>query len=179
MTDLPQQERLRWIIERSARLVDGGAEPVSGLVLPTGKFFPDHFDRTAEAVSRLMRRVVKLAGLSDLDILANVVAADGSDGGGGCSTGACGVGAGGAAPKVQRVEPRGDGWTVNIIANELGNPTVLMTAMVRAVSHIFMKEADLYASFDRRDAELGIDLCGALLGFGTLLCNGAYIYSKG
>ena len=172
---LPNEERIRWILERSAGLAAGGAEPVSGLVLPTNTFFPDHFDNTQKGVRQLLKRVVKLAGLSDIDVKANVVSADGEAGG--CSTGACGID--GAPAAVRRVEPRQNGWTVNVVASETGNPVVLTTAMVRAVSHIFMKEADLYGGFNRTTAEAGADLCGVMLGFGTLLCNGAYIYKKG
>lgn len=171
---LPQPERLRWIVEHTARIIDAGAEPVSGLVLPTSKFFPDRFDRSEEAVARLLRRVLKLAGLSDLDVSLQLVSADG---GGGCASGACGSG---GPVQLRRVEERGDGaFSVQIAVNELGNPVILTTAMVRAVSHMFMKEAELYPSFQRADAEHGIDLVGVMLGFGSLLANGAYVYRKG
>ena len=91
--------------------------------------------------------------------------------------GACGVG---GPVQIRRVEERGeDAFTVNVVVNELGNPVILTTAMVRAVSHIFMKEADLYPSFQRSDGEHGIDLVGVMLGFGSLLANGAYVYRKG
>jgi hypothetical protein len=172
---------VRWIIERGARLLDGGTEPVAGLVVPTAEFFPDAYDHSPRAVSRLLRRIVRLAGLSDLDIRAMVVsfAEDEVLSGGGCSSAGCSVAA--SAPMtVKRVEERDNGYTVNIIANELLNPVVLTTAMVRAVSHIFLTEAALYQDvFERHDAEHGVDLCGVLLGFGVLLCNGAYIYKKG
>jgi len=175
---LPREERIRWVVENSARLSEGGAEPVSGLVLPTAKFFPDRFARDAASVKQLLKRVVKLAGLSGVAIRTRLVAPEDDDTGGNCGTGACGVG-GGTTTSVRRVEDDGAGFTVNILANELSNPTVLTTAMVRAVSHIFMKEAELYPSLEHRDAEHGTDLCGVLLGFGALLCNGAYIYKKG
>jgi hypothetical protein len=182
---LPREGRIRWILDKSARLIDGGAEPVSGLVYPTGTFFPDHYDRTPAAVDRLLRRVLKLAGLSDLAVTSNVIAADGSQSGG-CASGACGTGAG--PVQLQRVAPSGDGYQVNVAQNELSNPVVLTTGLVRAVSHIFMKEADLYPLLEQGDGggvsradlrEGGVDLCGTLLGFGLLLCNGAYIYKKG
>jgi hypothetical protein len=176
---LPNEERIRWILEKSAVLIEGGAEPVSGLVYPTGTFFPDRFDRTREAVAQLLKRVVKHAGLSDIKIESHVVAVEGEDGGGGCSSGACGTGGGGAPVKVSRVEERGDGWRVNTLANELMNPVLLTTGLVRGISHIFMREAGLNRAFSRRDVEHGVDLCGVLLGFGTLLSNGAYIYKKG
>jgi hypothetical protein len=178
---LPREERIHWVLEKAARLIAGGAEPVSGLVTPTGKSFPDAYDGSPASIDKLLRRVTKHAGLSDLDVRANVVVPNdgGGGGGGGCSSGACGVGGGGGAADVKRVEERGDGYVVNIIANELTNPIILLTAMVRAVSHIFLGEADLRTVFGRADYDHGIDLCGALLGFGTLLGNGAYIYRKG
>jgi hypothetical protein len=176
---LPREERIRWIVERSALLVDGGCEPVSGLVLPTGGFFPDHFDRSEKAVKLLLKRVVKLAGLSDLGIKGNVVKVDeDAGGGGGCSTGACGVG-GGAQARVERVEKRKNGWTVNVGAGEVSNPTVLTTGLVRAVSHIFIREFEINQDLERGDADSATDLGGVLFGMGTLLCNGSYIYSKG
>jgi hypothetical protein len=177
---LPPEGRIRWILEKGARLLEGGAEPVAGLVLPTGKFFPDHFERSEKGVARLLRRVVKHAGLSDMSIKSRLVVPEQDElGGGGCSSGACGTGGGGGGTQVQRVEESSDGYTVNLMANELSNPVVLTTGMVRAVSHIFMKELGLYQDFDRSDAEAGSDLCGVLLGFGVLLANGAYIYKKG
>ena len=159
-------------------MIDGGAEPVSGLILPTSKFFPDHFDRTEKAIKRLMRRVVKLAGLSDIDITPKVVSSSEAAAGGGCSSGACAIPSG-KPTRVQRVEEKGDGYVINLMASEVGNATVLTTGMIRAVSHIFIREADVSSAFDRRDAELGIDLVGVFLGFGTLLANGAYMYQKG
>jgi hypothetical protein len=174
---LPREERTRWILERAALLSDGGAAPVSGLVLPTGKFFPDPFDGTAAAVGRLLARVVKLAGLSGLTIASNVMTAN-DEAGASCSTGGCGptVSAGTA---TRRVEQHGSDWTLNLDVGEIGQPVVLTTALVRGVSHIFMSEADLYADLDPREAEAATDLCGCLLGFGALLCNGSYIYKKG
>jgi len=174
---LPREERIRWIVERTALLVDVGCEPVSGLVLPTSTFFPDHFDRSEQAVKRLVRRVVKLAGLSDLNIKGNLVLVENEGGGGGCSSGTCSVG-GGQAP-VARVEKRKNGWTVNVGVGEVSNPTVLTTGLVRAVGHIFIREFEINRELERGDADAAADLGGVLFGMGTLLCNGAYIYSKG
>jgi len=151
---------------------------VSGLVLPTGEFFPDHFDGSEKAVRRLLARVVRLVGLSDIEIGLNLPRPDDRGGaGGGCSSGACGSGAPTVA-QVKRVEETDDGYRIAILPQEVGHTTALTTAMIRAVSHIFLREADLYEAFDVKEAELGIDLAGTMLGFGALLCNGAYIYSK-
>ena len=170
---------MRWPLERGAKLLEGGTAPVSGLVLPTGKFFPDHFDGSVQAVGRLLSRVVKLAGLSDMTIEPRIVTEEAA-GGSSCASGACGVGPSSAgAGAMRRTERHGDDWTVNLVAGEIGHPVGLTTALVRAVSHIFMSEADLYDRFDPREAEAATDLCGTFLGFGALLCNGAYIYKKG
>ncbi|HHH11604.1 MAG TPA: hypothetical protein ENK23_05965 [Sorangium sp.] len=177
MNALPREERLRWMLGSAARLISGGAEPVSGLVLPNAKFFPDHFDKSDKAVARLMQRIAKIAGLSDLKIAVRIVRSEDA-GGGGCASGACGIG-GSSDEKRPRVERHGDGWAVNVAASETGNPTMLTTGMVRAISHIFLTEAELYDGVDPREAEGAVDLCGVLLGFGVLLCNGAYIYAKG
>jgi hypothetical protein len=168
---------LRWLLARAAAVHSGGAEPVSGLVLPTSEFFPDAFDGSLEAVKRLLRRIVRLAGLSDVPVRLRVHQPEAEAAGGGCSSGACAVP--GAAAKLERVTAADDGYHVAIQPSEVGNPTVLTSAMVRAVSHIFLREADLYTPFQRGEAELGVDLAGVLLGFGVLLGNASYIYRKG
>ena len=92
---------IRWVLERSAALIDGGAAPVSGLVLPTGQFFPDEYDGSKTAVNRLLRRMVKLAGLSDLDIQAAVPSSE-AEAGASCASGACGVDAGPSGRSTHR-----------------------------------------------------------------------------
>lgn len=180
MVDLPRDERLRWLVEKCAALVAGGAEPVNGLILPNGKFFPDAFDGGVRGVRKLLARVVKHAGLSDIPFALHVPkpAEDILSGGGGCSSGACGT----SAPRqerFQRIAESDDGYTVTILPQEVKNPTTLTVAMVRAVSHAFLKEASLYEEFDHGESELAIDLAGTMLGFGVLLANGSYLYSKG
>lgn len=177
MTDVTH-DRQRWLLSRCARLYDAGAEPVSGLVLPTGEFFPDVFDRTRGAVARLLARVAKLAGLSDVPIDLHVVEAGADDPlGGSCSSGACSTPK--AAPaRVRRVEVIGEGYRVAVLPQEASHPVVLTTALVRAVSEIFLHEAEAWDAFELRERDAGIDLCASALGFGVLLGNGSYIYSK-
>jgi len=170
---LPTEARLRWLLETAARLVSGGTEPVSGLVLPDADHFPDVFDGTPAAVDRLLARVLRHAGLTDASVA--VAVAGELAGGGGCGTGSCGVPT--AGPR-HRVERSSDGYRVNVSAAEIGHPTVLTTALVRATSHLFLLEAELYEDFEPRQAEQVIDMASVLLGFGVLVCNGSYIYSK-
>jgi hypothetical protein len=80
---------------------------------------------------------------------------------------------------VRPADDPDDGYVVGVAAAEVGHPVVLTAGLVRAVSYAFLKEADLFAEFQRKDYEPVVDLAGVLLGFGVLLANGAYIYSKG
>jgi len=178
--DFPTEERLRWILRCGAQLLAGGAEPVSGLVLPTSKFFPDHFDGRPASINRLLERVAGHAGLGDASLSLDIVGAEGS--GDRCGSSGC-CSTGGPTPQISRVKREstcaGDRYVVAVLPQEIGNPTVLTTAFVRAVSHIFMLEAALHEEVALPEAEVAIDLAGVLLGFGVLLANGSYIYSKG
>ena len=159
-------------------MLEGGAEPVSGIILPTSEHFPDRFDGKSASVERLLLRIRAQAGLEQVPMRAAVAGGEGQ--GSGCGGGSC-CSTGAPAPRFERVHRLGadEGYLVTVAAQEVGSPTVLTTALVRAVSHVFLTEAKLYAEFERAEVEGVVDLCGALLGFGVLLGNGSYIYSKG
>jgi hypothetical protein len=177
--DLPAEPQLRWILSRTATLLEQGAEPVRGLVLPTGEFFPDSFDGSPRAVAALMGRVQRLAGLSDLKVDLTILSPEGDAQTVSCGSGACGSG-GKIDFKLDRVVHRGEGdYAVAVAAGEIRSPVVLTTAMVRAVSAMFLTEADAYRDVLADDREPLTDLAGVLLGFGVLLANGSYIYAKG
>ncbi|MEM9692662.1 MAG: hypothetical protein AAGA56_08965 [Myxococcota bacterium] len=176
---IPGEHRIRWVLEKAAALTEGGASPVSGQVLPTGRFFPDRFDKTDPhgSIERIVARVVKLAGMTEFDIDAGLNAG-GSEVGGGCSSGACSPSSAAADPR--RVVPRlNGGYRLQVSPAEVGQPVGLLTGIVRGVSHVFLKESHLDECFEGPEYEWGIDLTGALLGFGSLLGNGAYQYRKG
>jgi hypothetical protein len=176
--DLPAEPQLRWILRHTATLLELGAEPVRGLVLPSGEFFPDRFDGSPAAVAALMTRVQGHAGLSDLEVELAIVTPEGNARTVSCSSGACGAGA--IDVKLERVVRRDDGgYTVAIGAGEIKSPVVLTTSMVRAVACMFMTEADAYHGTLPADREPLTDLAGVLLGFGVLLANGSYLYVKG
>jgi hypothetical protein len=125
--DLPAEPQLRWILRHTAALLELGAEPVSGLVLPTGDFFPDRFDGSPASLAALMQRVQKLAGLSDLQVDLVVVTPEGEEQTVSCSSGACG-GTGKIEIRSDRVAKRDDGsYAVTIGAGEIKSPTVLTT----------------------------------------------------
>ena len=73
--ELPQEDDLRWIVSRYARLraAHGEAIGTPELVEPTGEFFPDAFTPSPDGVAALMRRMLTYAPVSDaLDARARV-----------------------------------------------------------------------------------------------------------
>ncbi|MBK8255351.1 MAG: hypothetical protein IPK82_22170 [Polyangiaceae bacterium] len=177
--DLPSETQIRWILQNTARLLSDGAEPVRGLVLPTGEFFPDAFDASPKAVAALASRILKHAGLADVSAEVIVAAPDGTVQKASCSSGACG-GGGAFDTKLDRVMKREDGsYAITVGAGEVKHSVALTTALTRAVSLIFLEESGAMETVLPRDAEATVDLTAVLLGFGVLVCNGSHIYQKG
>lgn len=177
--DFPADPQVRWILRTTAALLELGAEPVSGLVLPTVEFFPDRFDGSPGAVAALARTVQEHAGLGDLGVELGIVTPEGEAVSVSCSSGACG-GMGKLDTKLDRVARVGEGqYRVMLGAGEMKHPVVLTTALVRATSFMFLTEAGAYEELPARDREAATDLAAVLLGFGVLAANGSYIYMKG
>lgn len=179
--ELPAETQMRWILRSAASLLSMGAEPISGLVLPNGDYFPDVFDGSPGSVAALVRRVQAHAGMRDYEIELGVIMPEGQGENVkvSCSSGACG-GLGKLGPATTRVSQLSEGkYRVMLNAAELKHPVVFTTALVRAVSWMFMEESGAMEAFPGSDREAAADLAGVLLGFGVLLANGSYIYSKG
>lgn len=177
--DLPAEPQIRWILRTSAALLEHGAEPVRGLIQPTTDFFPDRFDASPAAAAAVLARVQEHAGLADVPVELAVITPEGEVRSGGCSSGACGTGLA-AGEKLQRIAPLpGGGYGVAVSAGEVRHPVLLTTALVRAVSFMFLTEADAWSALRPADREPAVDLAAALLGFGVLAANGSYIYAKG
>jgi hypothetical protein len=177
--DLPAELQLRWLLRRTAKLLELGAEPVSGLILPTGDFFPDKFDGSAGSFAALMGRIQRHAGLGDLPVELTLVTPEGDAQTVSCASGACG-GGGKIDTRLDRVARRDDGtYTVAIGIAEAKSPTVLTTTLVRAVATMFMIESGAYEGLIPADREPATDLAAVLLGFGVIVANGSYIYMKG
>jgi hypothetical protein len=97
----------------------------------------------------------------------------------------CGSGCGsscGTPEDFMGDEPRlvdlGDGWRVQVPANELTQPLVLTTNLARAIGYIFLVETRSPKSPVHDNLDVAADLASTLLGFGALLLTGSYIYSK-
>ncbi len=177
--DLPAELQLRWLLRRTAKLLELGAEPVNGLILPTGEFFPDKFDGSPGSFASLMGRIQRHAGLADVPVELMLITPEGETQTVSCASGACGSG-GKIDTRLDRVIRRDDGsYAVAIGVAEAKNPTVLTTTLVRSVATMFMIECGAYEGEIPADREPLTDLAAVLLGFGVIVANGSYIYMKG
>lgn len=179
--DFPEPPLRPAIVERHARLLAAFGREIGKrpLVLPDAEFFPDRFTGDAPSVSQLVDRMMEHAGLSDVPLRALVIdgAEPESPHGGGCSTG-CQIPAALAA-SVPRLTDDGNEWTLNIPKHELAHSVVLTTMVARALGHVFLVEALPAGVRVEAPVELTADYAAVSLGFGALLLEGAYIYSKG
>jgi hypothetical protein len=182
--ELPSSDVLPGIVERCARLLssighDLGKRP---LVLPTAEFFPDRFVGDAESAAALVARMAGHAGLSDVPLSTRVITQLGEPedeheaSRGGCTSGCVPAGVAGSSP---RLVDDGDGWTLNVPANELSHSVVVTTMIARALGHVFLVETLAPHERIEAPADLTADYAAVALGFGPLLMEGAYIYSKG
>jgi hypothetical protein len=173
------EREIRWMLERTADLLEHGAEPVRGLVTPTATFFPDTFDGSAQSVERVVERMKEHAGLGSVPtdlVLVNAGAKPSS--GSSCGSGGCSVELPDAR-KVRRVVPREDGgYTLTLTSSEASHPIAFTTALARGVAGVFVFESGAVEVVPRAELEPTTDLAAALLGFGVLVANGSYIYAK-
>ncbi len=181
--ELPETEVLHSVTQRYGRLLSRVGDELGKrpAVLPNGDFFPDKFRGDQTSVRRLTKRMLKQAGMSDvpLKVIAYDVGGE-TTGGGSCGTGGCGSGA--CAPStgqgdIPRLSEEDDTWVIRIPAAELAHPVVLTANLARTLAHVFLIET---AESDEHLADLSLeaDFAAVGLGFGALLMQGAYIYSK-
>jgi hypothetical protein len=178
--ELPERQELSAVVERYARFLARSGHEVGTrpLVLPNGDFFPDRFERDEPSVARLVGRMLEHAGMGDVPLKVSVVDEDGPEAphDGGCSTG-CQVPAA-MAGSTPRLVDDGQGWTLNVPAYELAHPVVLTTLAARALGHVFLVETLPIGARIETPAAVTADVASVALGFGALLLEGAYIYSK-
>ena len=148
------------------------------MVLPTGDFFPDHFDGDEASVRQLARRMQAHAGIEDIPVEVRVVAMEGASSGGSCSTGACAAPVASSASELPRLMDTGEGWVLHVFQPELGHPVVLTTVLGRALAHVFLYETLDEGQSIEAPADVTADLAAVALGLGALLLQGSYIYSK-
>ena len=174
--DLPNDDALRWIVQSyaSLRAAHGEAIDAPELLLPTGDFFPDHFERNAESVVTLLKRMIGYAPIADdVPLAIRFIEADGGGGGGGCGSGACGTGGRAAGPRDAVIEAD-DHYLVELDVADVGHPTILTTSLSRAVGALVLHEAGDVPE----DIGAMSEIAAAACGFGVLLHNGSYVYGK-
>jgi hypothetical protein len=189
--DLPANDACRELVRRYARLLDTFAAELGErpMVLPNSDFFPDAFRADEASVHRLVRRLCKHAGMSDIPIGVRLVATGEGAAAGGCGTGACSptVSASGAcAPgtsggelPVARVAEAAEGWQLSVYDVELAHPSLLTTRLVRALAGVFLAETSSSQAAVEPPLGVSIDLTAVTLGFGALMLEGSHVYQKG
>lgn len=179
--ELPGLPLVRELVIRYARVLEQFAGEIGRrpLVLPNSAFFPDEFRGDDVSLQRLVSRMAEHAGMADIPIRATLDAGeDGacSTGGGACGSGACGtpsVGDDGVA-----LVDTGEGWVLRLAATELANPVTMTTRLARSLAEIFLYETREEDAALDEPFPVTIDLTGVALGFGVLLMEGSYVYSK-
>lgn len=175
-------ENIRTLAERYAALVNEldleAGEPL--LVLPSSEFFPDTFRGDQAGVEALCARMQGYAGLESVNLTIELVDDGSEPAGGSCGTGGCGTGAC-ATPAATKDRPRLErsvgGWLLRVPTAELRNPIVLTSRLATLLGAVALAErhpeGDTLAG-DPCEAEL----TATALGFGVLLLEASYLYSK-
>lgn len=177
---LPDKSGLRAVTERYAALIarldsELGQRP---LVLPNGDFFPDTFQQDAGSAERLVARMLEHAGMADIPVTVRVIDAEmAASAASSCSSGGCSAPLP-AAGSVQRLVEDNTGWVLQLHPAELVHPVALTASLARALANIFLLDTLEEGQRIEDPMEVTNDLTAVALGFGTLMLQGAYIYSK-
>lgn len=144
------------------------------LVLPTNEYFPDHFDGSQAAATRLVERMQRHAHIADIPVRVSVDALATTDQSS-CSSGAC-------APAQRsgqaRLELTADGWVLQLSAAELTHPVTLTGSIARTLGLIFLEETRPDSAPLPQPLELYAECAAVLLGFGALLLEASHVYTK-
>jgi hypothetical protein len=177
------ETRFRALAQRYARFVDEleleQGEPL--LVLPNAEFFPDRFTGDARSVERLVARMQGYAAIESVEIETRLVGEAAPSTGGSCGTGACGApgcgpseSEGATGPRVERLADR---YLLRVPAEELGHSIVLTARLATSLSAVALIERHPRGAALAGDAAQA-ELAATSLGFGVLLLEASYLYSK-
>jgi hypothetical protein len=173
------EEKIRAIVAHLAtlRAEYGDAFEAPALVEPNGEFFPDEFTLDPDGIDRVLRRMLGYAPISDdLDIKLGFIEPDGQVMGGGCGSGACGTGGLKEIARGGAMETD-DGYAALVHVSDVGDPTIMTTALARAIGRIVLFEGDM--EVDARDEGPLSELTAIAAGLGVLMLNGTCVYKKG
>jgi hypothetical protein len=173
---------VRSLAEDYARLIVAielePGEPL--LVLPNGDFFPDRFTGDRASVEGLCARMQGYAALETVEVTARVSGETPAELGSSCGTGGCGSGAC-ATPDASsdgpRLERTKEGWLVRVPASELKSSIVLTARLAASLGAIALVERHADGASLVTDPTQA-ELAATSLGFGVLLLEASYLYSK-
>ena len=77
-----------------------------------------------------------------------------------------------------RLVDEGDSWRLNVPDIEVTSPVVLTANVARALAHVFLRETKEEEQPIDEPLEVTAEITAVALGFGVLLLEGSYIYSK-
>ncbi|MFO0679277.1 MAG: hypothetical protein U0169_22305 [Polyangiaceae bacterium] len=176
--ELPSDDSLRFVVARYAYLRHAYGEVVGTPVLvePTGRFFPDAFEKDVASLERLFRRTLRYSPVDeDLDFAFEFV--DASDGSGGCGTGGCSTtGVKDVARGGVRAAADGGDVVVSVDVGHVADPTLLTTSIARSVGALVLVAASDPSPNSERDVLA--ELAAVQTGLGLLLLGGSSVYKK-
>lgn len=174
------EDNLREIVTVTARTLAalGSVMEPDDLVEPTGKYFPDAFERDADHIEKLVHRMRAYTPLSeDLPLALGFVEPEQQAKAGGCGTGACTPG--GGEEDVARggfVETE-DGYGLLVDVRDVNEPMLLTTQIARALFGIVLTEAEL--DIPRDALGFSSEIAASAMGLGLITALGSSVYKKG
>lgn len=174
-----REDQIRGIVAHLARLRADHAEVFADpdLVEPNGDFFPDAFTLDKDGIERLLRRTLSYVPIAErIEVALGFIRPESDVSGGGCGSGSCGEGGVKDIARGGAIETE-EGYAVLVHAEDVGDPTILTTALARAAGRIVLFEAD--DAVDPRSEGALSELTALAAGLGLLLLNGACVYKKG
>ena len=174
---LPDDHERGLLLEQLAELIAAaGADPFleAPLVLPEPRYFPDPWSPDEDGVERLLRRVMALAGLGDLDLTLEIdefAAPAGEVALSGKSSGHEGTAAWFAGIA-------GDTCRFGVDVGQLRDPVELIGTLAHEVAHAYRHHHRLRED-DRELEEQLTDLTTVYLGFGIFTANASLRFTSG
>ncbi len=178
----PSDDTLKWLISRYAAVLAAAGDAFEGaeLVTPTGDHFPDEFQRDADSVVRLVRRMTSYTPLAEdlaLQVAFFEVEEAEAEAAGGC--GSCGPTSCApkkkAAPATSRVEAIRSGYRLSINVADTANPVVLTSTVARCLGAMVLAEAEID---DVEEIAAESEIVAAACGFGVLTSAASHVYGK-
>ena len=182
--EFPSDTTVRWLVHRTAALLTRQQDPnvKRPVVLPNGEFFPDDFDGDAGSVNLLFWRLQEHGKLTDLDVELRFIDDGGAASGAGCcSAGSCGTQDNAVAPApLPPVVRLSDAYRVDVLLSQARKPETLTAYLATALARIHIEETGGFdESWPENEWRSTCELAAITLGFGVLLANASYMFSKG